>query len=201
MNLIDAYQRLKSFNLTVVKTADAADYLDVTSDYASKILARLAASNAIQKIKTGLWLVDTSIDVLELPELISQPSPSYISLYSALFYHGMIEQVSEVIYAASLLRTRRYDTKLGVVSLHYIQPDFFFGYECTDNPKIKMATPEKALIDTFYLSMNRSRLFSVLPELEIPRDFNNEQAHQIIEKIDSVMRRKKVLSMFEGYVV
>ncbi|HEX9622015.1 MAG TPA: hypothetical protein VF989_17835, partial [Polyangiaceae bacterium] len=46
-------------------------------------------------------------------------------------------------------------------------PRFFAGFELMDGNGVKLATPEKALVDTLYLAPARSRLFCALPELEL----------------------------------
>lgn len=60
-----------------------------------------------------------------------------------------------------------------------------------------MATPEKALLDVFYLSSARSFLFSALPELEIPRSFKSKKAFKMIEKIPSPRMRTLVREKFQ----
>src|SRR5688500_227638 len=40
-----------------------------------------------------------------LPEYLMAPLPSYLSLHTALHLRGLIEQIPEVFYAASLART------------------------------------------------------------------------------------------------
>ncbi len=46
---------------------------------------------------------------------------------------------------------------LGVVSIHHIDPAFFFGFETTGDKNVWMAVPEKALLDIFYLGPARNR--------------------------------------------
>lgn len=77
----------------------------------------------------------------------------------------MISQIPAITYAVSIGRTKRYETPLGVVSFHHVHPSFFFGFETIGKGMVKMATPEKALIDFLYLSPSKSRLFRALPEL------------------------------------
>jgi hypothetical protein len=137
----------------------------------------------------GRWATTTQIDPLILPEYLTLPFPSYVSLQTALFFHGMISQIPHIIYAASLARTKQYVTPFATISIHHIQADFFFGFEMAD--QIKIATPEKALIDTFYLTAARSRLFKKLPEIELPNTFDFKKADAIIKKIKS--RRTRAL--------
>jgi hypothetical protein len=49
----------------------------------------------------------------------------------------------------------------------------------------KIASPEKALLDVFYLSGAKSRLFASLPELTLPRTFRFGYARSWIDRIPS----------------
>ncbi len=83
------------------------------------------------------------------------------------------------------------------ISIHHLQPSFFFGFEERNNGLIKIATPEKALIDILYLSPAKSRLFHSLPELELPNTFRISVAKKIIKQIPSTRRRSLVEKRFQ----
>jgi hypothetical protein len=104
----------------------------------------------------------------------------------------MISQIPEMTYCVSVARTHLYRTAVGDISVHHISEDFFFGYH-DDSNGVKMASPEKALLDFFYLSPAKTGLFRALPELEIPKEFSARRAKQMIEKLPS-SRRKSILS-------
>jgi predicted transcriptional regulator of viral defense system len=174
MNQIEALQRLRALAAPVVETRDVAALLQVSSSNATTILRRLAEKRMITHLSRGRWLVNENIDRLALPELISAPYPAYVSLQSALFQHGLIEQVPSVLYAVTTARPRRLRTPLGTVSFHRVPPELFTGFELTSRSDAKVATPEKALFDMLYLAPGRSRLFSEQPELTIPRRFHWE---------------------------
>ena len=93
MNQIEALQRLRTLATPVVETRDVAALLQVSASNATTILRRLAAEGMIVHLSRGRWLVNQKIDRLALPELMSAPYPAYISLQSALFHHGVIEQI------------------------------------------------------------------------------------------------------------
>src|SRR3990167_7462249 len=133
MRLIDAYQKIIELNISVFQTRDVAAYLNINISHASKILERLALSTQIVHLAHGRWGLRDRIDILQLPELLTMPYPSYISLQTALYYHGMISQIPTVIYAVSLATSRCFNTPLGTVSIHRIQPDFFCGYQTGNN--------------------------------------------------------------------
>lgn len=192
MKILDAQMKLLALKQEVIQTNDAAACLGVSTLHASQILRRLAKAGLFMALARGKWICQPGIDPLLLPEYLTAPAPSYISFQSALYYHGMISQIPEIIYAASLARTRQYKTPAATISIHHIQPHFFFGFEEVSQSKIKMATPEKALLDVFYLSAGRSLLFSKLPELELPRGFKVKEALGMIKKIPSLRMRTLV---------
>ncbi len=183
MRLIDAEQKLLALKQPVLHTRDASACLNIPIAQASNILNRLVKAGRFVRLMRGRWATTTQIDPLILPEYLTAPFPSYISLQTALFYHGMISQIPHTIYAASLARTHQYATSFGNISIHHLQADFFFGFESID--KIKLATPEKALIDIFYLTPAKSNLFKTLPEIELLPSFSQKKANAIINKITS----------------
>src|SRR5262249_28470022 len=128
-----------------------------------------------------------------LAEALTAPLPSYISLQTALYLHGMIEQVPGVCYLVSLARTQRILTSIGVYSVHHIAPELFDGFE-TLAAGTKLASPEKAIFDVAYLSGGRSRLFVHLPELELPSRFRRSKLRSWIVRIAASRKRSMVES-------
>jgi predicted transcriptional regulator of viral defense system len=203
MKLVEAQAKLLLLKQSIISTADAAVCLKVTRAHASKLLERLAKAGIVISLARGLWSLAKTVDPLELPEYLTAPFPSYISLQTALYYHGMVSQIPSVTYTVSLARTRRYSTPYGVISIHHIDASFFSDYTVVGDAHshIKMATPEKALLDVFYLTPAKSNLFKLLPELELPKNFNVKKAYQIIRKIKSTKRRTIVKKKFEDIVL
>lgn len=200
MKLLDVLARLQRLDQPALETGDVAAILGVGKPHASKIAARLAEAGHLLALRRGVWAFPDRLDPLGLPERLTAPQPAYVSLQSALYHHGMISQIPSSIYAVSLARTRRYTTPMGVVSIHHVAPDFFFGYESVGGKTIRMARPEKALLDVFYLTPARSRLFSALPEVERPRDFSVAEARRIIARIPFPARRAMVARRFKQWI-
>jgi predicted transcriptional regulator of viral defense system len=201
MNLIESHARILRMGSNVFRTADAAAYWDVSNSTASQTLARLAGAGHFLRLRHGVWAVPGKLDPLALPGHLTAPFPSYVSLQSALYYHGVISQIPNVIYAVSVGRARMFRTPLGTVSIHHLQPEFFFGFEVMETAGVAMATPEKALLDYLYLSPARSNLFRALPELELPAKFSGKSVRQMIQRIPSVRRRTLVARAFEKSMV
>src|SRR5258706_15069000 len=128
MNQIEALRRLQILAVPVVESRDVAALLQVSTSNATTILRRLAHKGMIVHISRGRWLVNEKIDRFALPELISAPYPAYISLQSALFHHGLIEQIPSVIYAVTPARPRRVRTLMGTLSFHRMPQELFKGF-------------------------------------------------------------------------
>jgi predicted transcriptional regulator of viral defense system len=197
MNASEALWRLKSLRVPAATTADAAAVLGVSSGAASQALRRLAASGLVTPVRKGTWALVENPDPLAFAEYVTAPYPSYLSLQTALSRHGMIEQIPSMIFVVSLARSARIETGLGTYSVHHVQPSFFDGFETVRDSSIKLATPEKALVDFLYLSPTRGRLFAALPEIEMPRGFKRSVAREWIKRIPSqrlrtIVRRRLV---------
>lgn len=197
MRLVDAYAKLLAMKLPVFTTADAAACLRIAPAHASKLLTRLAESGLLNRLRRGLWTTGDDLQILALPQQLVAPFPCYVSLQSALYYHGMISQIPAATYAVSLARTRRYRTPLGEVSVHHVAPAFFFGFEPVGEQGAQLALPEKALLDVLYLGPTKTRFFAALPELELPRSFSIRRARAMAGRIPSPQRRTLVLKRLE----
>jgi hypothetical protein len=110
----------------------------------------------------------------------------------------MISQMPAVTCAVALARTRPFVTPPGVVSLHHVQPSFFFSFEDAARPGARLATPEKALLDFLYLTPARSRLFRALPELDWPKRFRVSSARAVVQRIAPVRRQTLVARRLEA---
>jgi predicted transcriptional regulator of viral defense system len=170
MNQTEALQKIQQLGVPSFETRDISALLRVTPANASVLLSRLASRGFVRRLARGRWSIGAQPNREQLAEQVAAPSPAYVSLQSALFRHGLFEQVPEVLYAVTLGRARRVRTPSGTVSLHRMPPALFGGYETSDDGT-KVATAEKALFDLLYLSPTRSRLFTSLPEMELPQSF------------------------------
>lgn len=197
VRLVDVHARLLKMGMPAFQTSEAAAFLGIGVSHASKLAARLAAAGLLARLGRGRWGFRDKIDLFALPEYLTAPYPSYVSLQSALYHHGMISQIPSVIYAVSIARTRTYETDMGTVSIHHVDPSMFFGYQSMPRGAGKIASPEKALIDFLYLSPARTRLFRSLPELDFPKGFKVREARRIIRKVRSLRRRNRVSRLFE----
>ena len=192
MNAAEALARLKNLRVPAATTADAAAVLGLSGQAASHTLRRLARAGLVTPIRKGVWAVAEQPDPMALAEYVTAPYPAYLSLQTALYRHGMIDQIPAMIFVVSLARGARIVTPLGTYSVHHVQPAFFGGFEALGDSGIKLATPEKALVDFLYLSPTRTRLFTALPEVELPPGFRRAQARRWVQRIPSTRLRTLV---------
>jgi predicted transcriptional regulator of viral defense system len=198
VTLLDVLSAVGSMNVPVFTTRDVAVRLQVPNGHASVSLARLAAAGHLVRLRRGVFAFPGRVNALAMPEYLTAPLPAYVSLQSALYLHGMISQMPAVTYAVTLARTRRYVTPLGAVSLHHVQPKFFFGFEDRGDAGGRLATPEKALIDFLYLAPARSQLFRALPEIAWPKAFRVNVARDIVRRIEPTSRRSFVAAKLDA---
>jgi predicted transcriptional regulator of viral defense system len=80
--------------------------------------------------------------------------PSYISLETALSYYGFIPEAVFKTTSVSTLKTTSFDTNLGTIAYQHMKPALFFGYKIVEwhNFPIKIAEPEKVILDYLYLN-------------------------------------------------
>lgn len=182
MTALEAYARWTRLKVPAARTAELAAAAEVSASSATQFLNALAAKELVGKVKRGLWWISRPPDPLVLPEYLTAPYPAYVSMQSALYYRGVLSQLAEVVYVASLGWPEVIRTPLGVFSVHRIAPELFDGFDLLESGA-KLATVEKALFDMAYLSGSRTRLFVALPELELTKRLNVEQLQRWLERL------------------
>lgn len=97
--------------------------------------------------------------------------PSYISFESALSYYHFIPESVYGTTSATSLKTARFETPVGVFWYRTLQPRFLFGYSLIafQERSIKIAEPEKALVDLLYLRKDLAKKED-FSELRLNRD-------------------------------
>ena len=162
----------------------------------TQCLARLAKQGLLIKVTRGVWGESGSrpLSPLEIiPSLFSRQRV-YVSFISALHLHGIVEQIPQSITLASPSHTRTLRTKAGVFSVHQIAPAFFDGFDWVKGEgSFLIAEPEKALIDSLYLSSRKKKQFGHFPELHFPATFSFKKANQWAERIPDEKIRMHVL--------
>ena len=82
-------------------------------------------------------------------------APSYISFEKALSFYGLIPEAVYGITSTTTRRTRSFSTQIGDFIYRTVTPRLFFGYQIVEyhgGKCFSMASPEKAILDYFYLT-------------------------------------------------
>jgi len=170
MNALAAYADLRSLGVPVIETRDAATRLKTTPQNAHRLLRDAARAGLVTHARHGLWLLDPGADREILVPYICTPYPSYVSLWTAIAHHEMIEQIPRSVEVVSLGRSQKIETSRGEFSIHHILPELFGGFTEV-GPGRLMASPEKALFDSIYIRSVQGASFHP-PELTLPNSFD-----------------------------
>ena len=170
MRAADAYGELLRIGRPIVQTREAAARLQASTSSASHLLRSMEEAGLARRLRQGLWTLQPDIDPFTLAPYLTAPFPAYISFWSALARHDMIEQIPRQISVASLDRTRHLKTTIATYSIHHIAPELFDGYQGSEDSGY-LATPEKALFDTVYIRAARGA-HPFFPELSLPESFD-----------------------------
>jgi predicted transcriptional regulator of viral defense system len=183
MNPTQAYTELRRLDRPVFTTREAAALWRDQRTSTSRRLGALEQAGLLLRIQRGLWALDPEIEPRVVGPYLTAPLPSYISLFSALAEHGLIEQIPRQISLVSLARPRRISTSLGVYVVHQLSPELFGGFD-GDERSGYVARPEKALFDLVYVRA-ASGTRAYLPELSLPGNFNRAELDRWCKRIES----------------
>jgi predicted transcriptional regulator of viral defense system len=151
MNFITFSRELKRF---------PAFSLNDTEKLSSKVyyhrLADWQKKGYIRRIANSIFVfADTALDEMHLFYLANKIyEPSYISLESAFAYFGVIPEAVYRITSVGTKKTMEFHHENILFDYRTINRNLFFGYTLIPwkNTVIKIAEPEKAIIDYFYLN-------------------------------------------------
>lgn len=161
----------------------------------TQALNNLLRDGMILKIYRGVWAESGNMAVsvyTVIPSLFPR-FRVYVSFVSALHLHGMTEQIPQVVTLASIAHTNIIRTAIGTYHIHRIAPSFFDGFVWYKKTgAFLIAEPEKALVDSLYLSAYKKRQFSHFPELHFSRSFNFKKVEYWIKRIPNRRIRSNV---------
>ena len=164
------------------------------------LLKRAFSEGDVVRIRRGLYVSASPLQNHRPdPFVLSQHvyGPSYISFESALAYHGWIPEAVYTIAAASLHRSRVFDTPAGRFEFIRVPQHFFFqGVVRVDQPERKepflMASPLKALVDIVYVRRFEGSLTELTESLRIDEEQLAEISTAELAEISGNYRSKPV---------
>lgn len=163
-------------------------------------LGYLARQGVLLKVRRGLWVdaAEERLSVFSAVPFLVPGQRVYVSFLSALHLHGIIEQIPRVVTLASTVHSKTIRTNLGVYRIHRIAPAFFAGFDWYRGERtFLIASPEKALADSLYLSVHRKKQYRHFPELHFPASFSFRKTAEWAERIPSPGTRGRVLKDLE----
>jgi len=147
----------------------------------TKILAkRMVDKSLLVRVARGYFSLNEGFNVYELANLII--SPSYVSLQSALLYHGVSFQLSSIVTSVGLLN---YTREAGGNTFRYyaMKESLFYQLEGVHyKGNLSMATPERAIADCFY--------FGLLPNVDNREKINSFFLEKISSHYPKTVQRK-----------
>ena len=140
----DIIDGLLSRGIHTVSVNELAKLLDKPRNYAS-LLAR--KNKRLHRIENGKYAL-VGADIFEIASNIV--NPSYVSLFSAIRYYNLTNQIPISIEVITIRRHRLLKTEGYTIKFINFKKERFFGYTRIGNTYI--ATAEKAIIDSLYLN-------------------------------------------------
>ena len=172
-------------------------------------LSRWQKKGYIIKLRNGLYTFPEYVDKPNLNLYIANRlyQPSYVSLHYALNFYGIIPEIITRVTSVSTLKSKQFNNVLGEFTFQSVQPKMFFGYEIkkTNQWKVQMACPEKALIDLFHLFP----IYNTLDDMEqlrfnpsiLKESINLVKLDAFLKHINSNLLNRRIKQMKKVYTL
>lgn len=154
------YKRLEQAKYYVFTFEDAlAFFPDETKTNLKRMLFRWKSKGWLSALKKGVYELTYPRD-FNIPDMYVANrlyEPSYVSLETALSAYSVIPEVSMAVTSISTKATRRLKNKHGLFVYHTVNPSAYTGYRIQkqNGIDIRIAEPEKALVDYLYFKTYR----------------------------------------------
>ncbi|MFH1996295.1 MAG: hypothetical protein ABIJ27_04765 [Candidatus Omnitrophota bacterium] len=207
---------IKQLRRAVFTTHELRAVSGKSASNTTQALNALEKQEVIFKICRGIWMEagNEKVSPYTIAPFLLPRHRAYVSFISALHLHGIIEQIPRTITLATTSHTKTIRTTIGVYRFHQLQPSFFDGfiwYKGTGS--FLVAEPEKALVDSLYLSTRKKKQFGHFPELRFSRSFDFGKARKWAKKIPEykiqscvkkrleILLRQKIKTQVQEFIV
>jgi hypothetical protein len=187
-------------------TGDVASLFPESEDRRFGLVKRAIASGEIIHIRRGLYCLapkyqKNSVNLYALAQHIY--GPSYVSLESALSWHGWIPEAVHAITNASFKKSKQFKTPLGVFSYDRIPQKLFYSEvkRFTDESKnvFLMASPLKALADYVYVrKKDWTKIDPVIGSLRIEPEEFEQVTRDSLDSLIANYSNSRVKRFLEG---
>ncbi|MEK7475997.1 MAG: hypothetical protein AAB152_10250 [Candidatus Coatesbacteria bacterium] len=169
MDISSAASVLHAGGLEVFSTRDlAAMFPPRGRGVANLQMHQWARRGWIRRLKRGLFELAWPEPVV-IPDLFVANrlyEPSYVSLDTAMFQHGLVPDVAVQVTSVTSGWTRRFVNPHGTFTYFAVKPAAFRGYGLVEveHRQVRMADPEKAIVDRLYAALRRGEPLDPLTE-------------------------------------
>lgn len=191
---------LNTEDFVIFTTREFANQGSLSMSAATKRLTRLSNKDQLTRVTKGVW-ANTAHPYFHplscVPYLLGKEQ-GYVSFLTALHLHGVISQIPKTIQIATTGRGRVLESPVGRFEFFQIKPELMRqGTEWSESQlPYLIASAEKALVDTLYLSTRKNRRFARLPELDLAHSsFRRREFKRLMKQLSIPSR---VLSAMES---
>ena len=183
-----------------------SDIRKISDNFDRRRLVEWQDAGYITRIRNGHYcFTDFEATELSLFYLANNIySPSYISLQSAMSYYNLIPEAVFSIVSVSTLKTNYFGTTYSPFVYKNLKHELFFGYKLfkTNNFTIKIAEPEKLILDLCYFNKPKNELD--FESLRISQErcielINFDVLNSYLKIYNSSIMNKRV-EMFKNYL-
>ena len=179
-------------------------------DFNRDNFARWVASGDILRLRRNLYTLPEFLQIPDSALYFANQiyQPSYVSLHTALHIHGVIPEEVVQFISVSTLKTASFSNAFGSYTYHHISVKYMFGYELKKMEGqiplvIKIASPEKAIIDLLHLYPEYNTAEDLL-NLRLDEDYmeselNLKKMRDYVNQIQSPALTKRVNLLWEAY--
>ena len=160
IDILKELERYAVFDNSIFRNITGKD-----SAYAKQYIHRLKEKGYISEVKRNRYTIQK--DPLIVASRIVWPS--YISLWSAIRFHNLTEQLPQQVWTITTRKLSKKEVMFGdtkIVFMH-TKPKYFFGFKkmMLGGFEVFMAEPEKAIIDSmFFRKISFSELAFIIRE-------------------------------------
>jgi len=155
MNILEFKENLKdfiAFNLNDIRKIDARFDLRRLNEWQAK--------GYVKMLRRGHYVFTNLATNESILFLIANKiyTPSYVSMEMALSHYNLIPEAVYGVTSVSSRKTNHFQTDFGEFIYRHLKPQLMFGYRLSryGTQNFKIAEPEKAILDYFYLNTSLS---------------------------------------------
>ena len=192
-------------NAAVFSRPEVACWVRGTPQRQFGLLKRAVKAGETVRVHRGLYclsdkLLRHKIDPLALAQRVY--GPSYVSLETALAYHGWIPEAVYAITSVSLDRSREFDTPLGRFSYNHVPQATFYAEVSrveAGGGSFLIASPLKALADYAYVHrVNWSSARPVVESLRVDEQLLAGLEVEAFDRLTANYTSRRVRRFLEG---